>query len=98
MPDRMAMQWRLKASSQMVPAILYIVIYMKHTSNFEKAVAFAAQHLYEPLALDFKKVFWDVQIGRYSTVKDSVDHYLKTWRDFSLEFIEAFHLIESSLY
>jgi hypothetical protein len=37
------MMWRLKASSQMVPAILYIVIYMKHTSNFEKAVAFAAE-------------------------------------------------------
>jgi len=97
-PQKLAIEWRLKASSQMVPAILYIVIYMKHTSNFEKAVAFAAQHLDEPLALDFKKVFWDVQIGRYSTVKDSVDHYLETWRDFSLEFIEAFHLIESSLY
>jgi len=97
-PQKLATEWRLKASSQMVPAILYIVIYMKHTSNFEKAVAFAAQHLDEPLALDFKKVFWDVQIGRYSTVKDSVDHYLETWRDFSLEFIEAFHLIESSLY
>jgi hypothetical protein len=97
-PKKLAIEWRLKASSQMVPAILYIVIYMKHTSNFEKAVAFAAQHLDEPLALDFKKVFWDVQIGRYSTVKDSVDHYLETWRDSSLEFIEAFHLIESSLY
>jgi Flp pilus assembly protein TadB len=97
-PQKLAIEWRLKASSQMVPAILYIVIYMKHTSNFEKAVAFAAQHLDEPLALDFRKVFWDVQVGRYSTVKDSVDHYLETWRDFSLEFIEAFHLIESSLY
>ncbi|MCK5321386.1 hypothetical protein KAJ38_02305, partial [Candidatus Pacearchaeota archaeon] len=27
-PERLAMKWRLKASSQMVPAILYIVIYM----------------------------------------------------------------------
>ena len=48
-PERLAMKWRLKASSQMVPAILYIVIYMKHTSNFEKAVAFAAEHLQPPL-------------------------------------------------
>jgi len=69
LPQRLATEWRLKASAQMVPAILYIVIYMKHTSNFEKAVAFAAQHLDEPLALDFKKIFWDVQVGRYSTVK-----------------------------
>lgn len=97
-PERLALQWRLKASSQMVPAILYVVIYMKHTSNFERAVSFAAEHLSPPLSLDFRKIFWDVEVGRFSSVKESVDHYLETWRDYSLEFIEAFHLIESSLY
>lgn len=97
-PERLALSWRLKASSQMVPAILYIVIYMKHTSNFEKAVAFAAEHLDPPLSLDFKKIFWDVEIGKYSTIKESVDNYLEFWRGYSLEFIEAFQLVESSLY
>jgi hypothetical protein len=97
-PERLAMRWRLKASSQMVPAILYIVIYMKHTSNFEKAMAFASEHLQPPLAADFKKIFWDVEVGRFSTIKDSVDNYLQGWRDYSMEFVEAFHLIESSLY
>lgn len=97
-PERLAMKWRLKASSQMVPAILYIVIYMKHTSNFEKAVEFASQHLEPPLSLDFRKIFWDVEVGRFSTIKDSVDNYLEGWRDYSLDFIESFHLIESSLY
>ena len=57
-PERLAKKWRLKASSQMVPAILYIVIYMRHTPNLEKAIAFAAEHLQPPLALDFKKVFY----------------------------------------
>ena len=56
-PQRLANKWRLKASSQMVPAILYVVVYMRHTPNLEKAIAFAAEHLQEPLALDFKKVF-----------------------------------------
>jgi len=97
-PDRLAMKWRLKAGSQMVPAILYIVIYMKHTSNFEKAVSFAAEHLEAPLALDFRKVFWDVEVGKFSTIKESMDHYLESWKGHSLEFVEAFHLIESSLY
>jgi hypothetical protein len=97
-PSRLAMKWRLKASSQMVPAILYIVIYMKHTSNLEKAVAFAAEHLDNPLGLDFKKVFWDVEIGRYSNLKSSLDAYLESWRDYFPEFIESFHLIESSLF
>ena len=97
-PKRLANKWRLKASSQMVPAILYIVVYMRHTSNLEKAIAFAAEHLEYPLALDFKKVFYNVSIGKFSTMKESLDNYLEIWRDYSTEFIESFHLIESSLF
>ncbi len=97
-PARLANKWRLKASSQMVPAILYIVVYMRHTPNLEKAIAFASQHLQYPLALDFKKVFYDVSVGKFSTIKESLDNYLETWRDYSVEFIESFHLIESSLF
>ncbi len=97
-PERFANQWRLKASSQMVPAILYIVVYMRHTSNLEKAISFAAEHLQPPLALDLKKVFYNVEVGKFSTIKESLDSYLSVWRDYSPEFIESFHLIESSLF
>ncbi len=97
-PERIANTWRLKASSQMVPAILYVVVYMRHTSNLERAIEFASEHLNYPLALDFKKVFYNVQVGKFSTIKESLDNYLETWRDYSVEFIEAFHLIEGSLY
>ena len=98
MPKRLAIIWRLKASSQMIPAILYTVVYMKHTSNLERAVRFAANHLEPPLGLDLKKVFWDVETGRFSSIKQSLEHYLETWRIHSPEFIESFNLIESSLY
>lgn len=97
-PTRLANKWRLKTSSQMVPAILYVVVYMRHTPNLEKAIAFASEHLQNPLALDLKKVFYNVEIGKFSTIKESLDNYLETWRDYSIEFIESFHLIESSLF
>lgn len=97
-PSRFANKWRLKASSQMVPAILYVVVYMRHTPNLEKAIAFASKNLQYPLALDFKKIFYDVSVGKFSTIKESLDNYLDTWRDYSTEFIESFHLIESSLF
>ncbi|MCR4327349.1 MAG: hypothetical protein NUV46_02090 [Nanoarchaeota archaeon] len=97
-PERAARKWRLKASSQMVPAILYIVVYMRHTPNLEKAIHFASEHLEYPLSLDFKKIFYEVEVGKYSTIKESLDHYLESWRGYSTEFIESFHLIESSLY
>ena len=98
MPKRISNSWRLKASSQMIPAILYMVVYMKHTSNLEKAIEFAAKHLEGPLALDFKKVFYNVEIGKFTTIKASMDNYLENWRDYAPEFLESFHLIESSLY
>ncbi len=97
-PERLANKWRLKASSQMVPAILYVVVYMRHTPNLEKAIGFAADHLQYPLSLDLKKVFYNVQVGKFSTIKESLDNYLEFWREHSTEFIEAFHLIESSLF
>src|SRR3989338_2844886 len=70
MPVRLANQWRLKAGSQMVPCILYTVVYMKHTSNLERAIRFASQHLEHPLALDLRKVFWNVEVGKFSTIKE----------------------------
>jgi len=98
MPARLAVKWRLKAGSQMVPAILYTVVYMKHTSNLERAISFVSSHIEAPLALDLRKVLWDVETGRFSSIKDSLDYYLDTWKEHSIEFVESFHLIESSLY
>src|SRR3989338_3375539 len=50
-PKKLANQWRLKSSNQMVMCILYIVMYMKHTSNLEHAIRFASEHVGDPLSL-----------------------------------------------
>jgi hypothetical protein len=97
-PEYLANNWRLKASNQMVLSIFYAVTYMRHTSNLEKAIEFAAGHLAPPLSLDLKKVLWDVETEKYPSIKESLDTYLETWKKWNIEFIEAFHLIESSLY
>ncbi len=98
MPNKLAVKWRLRAGSQMVPAVLYTVIYMKHTSNLERAISFVARHIEPPLSLDFKKIIWNVETGKFSSIKDSLDNYLEFWKNYNTEFIESFHLIESSLY
>ncbi len=97
-PLKLANDYRLKASNQMVLCILYIVTYMRHTSNLENAVKFAGEHLAPPLSLDLRKILWDVETGKFVTIKDSLDEYLKYWRQYNLEFIESFHLIQGSLY
>ncbi len=97
-PEFIANNWRMKASNQMVLCIFYVVTYMRHTSNLENAIEFASEHLAPPLSLDLKKVLWDVETEKYSTVRESLDNYLETWKKWNMEFIEAFHLIEGSLY
>ncbi len=96
-PIFLANNWRLKASNQMVLCIFYVVTYMRHTSNLELAIRFASEHIAPPLSLDLKKVLWDVQTQRYSTIKDSLEAYLQTWKNWNNEFIESFHLIGASL-
>ncbi|MBT4540025.1 hypothetical protein HOC35_00790 [Candidatus Woesearchaeota archaeon] len=97
-PNVIATTFRMKASNEMILCIFYLVTYMRHTPNLELAIKFAADHLTGPLSLDLRKVLWDVETQKYNNVKDSMDHYLEKWRKYNIEFIEAFHLIESSLY
>src|SRR3989338_6103075 len=97
-PSFIANSWRLKTSNQMVICVFYIVTYMRHTSNMENAIEFAADHLAPPLSLDLKKILWDVETEKYENIKESLDVYLESWRKWNMEFIEAMHLIESSLY
>src|SRR3989344_3191885 len=97
-PQVLANTWRLKSSNQMVLCIFYVVTYMRHTSNLELAIEFASEHLSPPLSLDLRKIMWDVESNRFDTIKDSLETYLNGWREYNLEFVEAFHLVESSLY
>jgi len=97
-PNFMANSWRMKASGQMVQSIFYLVTYMRHTSNLERAIEFASDHLDPPLSLDFRKILWDVETEQFSTIQDSANAYLEFWKDWDTEFVEAFHLVEASLY
>ena len=98
LPFFLANNWRMKASNQMVLCVFYIVTYMRHTSNLERALSFATEHLSPPLSLDIKKVLWDIESEKFDSLKESLDDYLRTWRKYNMEFIESIHLIESSLY
>src|SRR3989338_764900 len=97
-PNQKALKWRIQAENQMVLCILYVVMYMRHTSNLEHAVKFAAQHIQDPLSIDLKKVFWNIETGKYNTVQESLNAYLESWKSYNLDFVNSFHLIESSLF
>ncbi|MDD9953745.1 MAG: hypothetical protein OXR66_05405 [Candidatus Woesearchaeota archaeon] len=96
-PFYLANNWRMRASNQMVLCVFYVVTYMRHTSNLELAIDFAGEHLGPPLSLDMKKILWDIETDKYDSMKESLDIYLETWKEWNPEFIESMHLIEGSL-
>jgi hypothetical protein len=96
-PEFLSTSWRMKASNQMVLCIFYVVTYMRHTSNLELAIDFAAEHLAAPLSLDMKKIIWNLETEKYDSLRESLESYLEDWRGYNDEFIESMHLVESSL-
>ncbi len=96
-PINKAAALRVKSGRDLVLAILYMIVYMKTTPNFEGAVRFAATNLEGKLALDLKEVLWKVETGQYTTVEDSLMAYLKKWKHYNKELIEAVHLIRQSM-
>ncbi|MFW5704925.1 MAG: hypothetical protein ACOCXG_03695 [Nanoarchaeota archaeon] len=97
-PAMLARKMRAKANDQVIIGVFYIVAFMRFNSNFELAVNFAANYLTPPLSLDFKRLLWELDNGKYPNIKAAMDAYLEDWRDENLEFLEAIYLIESSLY
>lgn len=97
MPFFLSDNFRLKASNQMVLSVFYLVTYMRHTSNLERAIQFAGDFLNEPLSFEFRKVLWDVEAGKFENVSESLENFLEKWRENNPEFVDAVHLIEGSL-
>ncbi len=97
-PSRVIQVRRARASSELILAVLYMVIFMRSTSNLEGAVKFVADNLETSLSNDFKKMLWDVSSRKYASMKEALDSYVDKWKDYSPVFADAIHLIEASLY
>ncbi|HIQ51334.1 MAG TPA: hypothetical protein EYH54_05180 [Nautiliaceae bacterium] len=97
-PILLAERKKILSMQQAIKAILFIVMYMRNNPNLENAIRFAAKYLDYPMNLDFKKIIWDFEVKKFKTFKESLDNYLKRWKDWDYSFVEAFSLIYNSLY
>ena len=96
-PKRLINIRRSRASTEIILAVLYMVIYMRTTSNLEAAVRFAANNLEGPLSDDLKKILWDVQSRKFSDVQEALSSYLQNWKKYNEAFVDSIYLIETSL-
>lgn len=96
-PTHYATVFRIKASAEMVLAIVYMTISIQVTPNLENAIRFAAKNLTGPLAEDLRRLLWDVYMRKYDTVTEALDSFIKKWKVENREFTEAIYLIKTSM-
>ncbi len=87
---------RIDASSQIVLAILYMVVSMRISPNLEEALRFAASNISGALAWNMRRLLWDIEMRKYYSADDAVDDYIVRWKPENEEFSEALRLIKDS--
>lgn len=95
-PQNIVKSLRIQASSQVVLAILYMVVSMRISPNMERALRFAASNISGPLSWDMRRLIWDIELGKYYSASQALDGYIEKWKYENEEFAEALHLIRDS--
>jgi hypothetical protein len=95
-PINLVKSLRVKASSQVVLAVLYMVISMRVSPNLERALTFAASNVSGDLAWDMRRLLWDIEMRKYYSASDALTDYIAKWKPENEEFAEALRLIRNS--
>jgi hypothetical protein len=95
-PINLVKTMRIRASSQVVLAVLYMVISMRVSPNLERALAFASSNVSGELAWDMRRLMWDIEMRRYYSTNEAVSGYIAKWKPENEEFAEALRLIRDS--
>ncbi len=95
-PVNMMKAYRIEASSQVVLAVLYMVVSMRVTPNLEQALRFSAANVSGPLAWDMRKLLWDIEMGKYYSASHALTDYIAKWKPENEEFAEALRLVRDS--
>lgn len=97
-PAKKARNFRVKASEEIVLSIVYMVISMRISPNLENAVKFVATNLTGPLALDFRKLLWDIYMRKEESIDKALGKYIDSrWKNENEEFSSALTLIRNSI-
>jgi len=95
-PQNYVKVMRIKAGSQVVLAILYMVVSMRISPNVERALRFAASNITGPLAWDMRRLLWDIEMRKYYSANEALDDYIIRWKPENEEFSESLRLIRDS--
>ena len=82
-----------------IPEVLsYLVMYLKLIPNLENSVKFTASESTTILAVDLRKLVWDLEIRVYQGIDDAITHFATQWGKWSEYFKRSLHLLQSSIH
>lgn len=96
-PTLLTKYTRIKASSELVLSILYMIVSLRLTSNLENAINFAASNLSGPVGRDLKKMMWELSTGKYLTTDALLVDFANKWKEENFEFYQALDMIRTSM-
>ncbi|MFH7904054.1 MAG: hypothetical protein QW409_03855, partial [Candidatus Aenigmatarchaeota archaeon] len=97
-PDFRAKVNRIQTNSEAIKIITYLVLYLETTPNFEGAIDFAAKRVKGIISDDMKKISWDIRTGKFSTLKEALEHYIPKWLKWNENFVRALILLSNISY
>ncbi len=97
-PAQLAAGKRMRSVGEMPMVLLYLVMFIRNSPVVESAVSFAAVHLDGPIAIDFRKLIWDVQTRKYMNMNEALLRYTHLWMKWNKEFAEAIRMVQSSTF
>ncbi|MAH42997.1 hypothetical protein CL614_04730, partial [archaeon] len=95
-PIHMRKTFEVKTGSEIVSMILYMAIYLRDNPNLEGALRFAADNLTGPLAYELRKLVWDIEIGKMSSVDEALIGYASKWAA-NIAFVESLQTMRESI-
>ncbi|MGB9674554.1 MAG: hypothetical protein ACPLX8_00315 [Nanopusillaceae archaeon] len=85
---------KIQATSESVWIVLYLSLYLKRNPNLEKAIQYVAYYLNGVIATDFKKLIYDLEVGRFKELDSAIQYYQYRWFYLNPDFVYAMtHLI-----
>lgn len=81
-----------------VPEMIgYMIMSMKLVPNLEKAIEFSAKHGKGKIAVDFKRLIWDFQIGVHNSISEGLDKLAIAWGEYSTELKDSLMKVRASV-
>jgi hypothetical protein len=89
---------RIRATPDLLLSVLYMVISLRITPNFENALIFAATNTGGLVGRDLKKIVWDLSIGKYESAEEGLEAFANKWKQENEEFSEAIDVLRTSMF